>query len=126
MTLLSKFTIEKCGKYDIFCWDVMFCFEEFNLVKKSEVIMRVADVSGLTKYDSSMAIKALVKVIQANLKNGEIISLSGLGSFRVKSRKAVQGRNPKTGEIVLVSSGVKVSFKPTTTLKKIVDITRKI
>jgi nucleoid DNA-binding protein len=90
-------------------------------MKKPDVTKQVADVSGLTKRKANKAIEALVKVIQSTLKNGDVISLSGLGSFRVKSRKARQGRNPRTGEIIPIPSGKKVSFKPTSTLKKIIN-----
>ncbi|MDR1087189.1 MAG: HU family DNA-binding protein [Endomicrobium sp.] len=89
-------------------------------MKKPDVIKQVADLSGLTQRDANKTIKALVKVIQSTLKNGDVISLSGLGSFRAKSRKARQGRNPKTGEIIPIPIGKKVSFKPTTTLRKII------
>jgi nucleoid DNA-binding protein len=89
-------------------------------MKKPDVVKQVADVSGLTQNDSNKAIKALVKVIQITLKNGGVISLSGLGSFRAKPRKAKQGRNPKTREVIPIPPGKKVSFKPTTTLRKII------
>jgi nucleoid DNA-binding protein len=89
-------------------------------MKKPDVIKQVADVSGLTKGDVNKALKALVKVIQISLKNVEILSLSGLGSFRAKSRKERLGRNPKTGKIIPIPPGKKVSFKPTTTLRKII------
>ncbi|MDR0956536.1 MAG: HU family DNA-binding protein [Endomicrobium sp.] len=90
-------------------------------MKKPDIIKQVSDISGLTQGDSNKVIKALIKAIQASLQNNEIISLSGLGSFRVKPRKARQGRNPKTGEIVPINAGKKVSFKPTTTLRKIIQ-----
>ncbi|GAB1402529.1 HU family DNA-binding protein [Elusimicrobiota bacterium] len=90
-------------------------------MKKPDVIKQIADVSGLTQADVNIAIKALVKVIQNNLKTGESVSLSGLGSFKSKDRKARQGRNPKTGAIVPVPAGKKVSFKPTTTLRKLIQ-----
>ena len=90
-------------------------------MKKPEVVKRVAEVAGLTQGDANRAIKALVKIIQDALKEGEVISLSGLGSIRTKARKARQGRNPKTGEIIPVPPGRKVSFKPTTTLRKLIQ-----
>ena len=90
-------------------------------MKKPDVVKQVSDISGLTQADVSLTIKALVKVIQNNLKKGETISLSGLGSFRAKDRKARQGRNPKTGTVIPVPAGKKVSFKPTTTLRKIIQ-----
>jgi nucleoid DNA-binding protein len=91
-------------------------------MKKPEVVKSVAEVAGLTYGDANRGIKALVKVIQDALKKGEVVSLSGLGSFRTKNRKARQGRNPKTGEIIPVPPGKKVSFKPTTTLRKLIQI----
>ncbi len=90
-------------------------------ISSFDVVKQVADCSGLTQTNANVAIKALVKVIQDNLKKGEIVSLSGLGSFRTKNRKARQGRNPKTGTIVPVPAGKKVSFKPTTTLRKLIQ-----
>ncbi|MDR0822387.1 MAG: HU family DNA-binding protein [Endomicrobium sp.] len=90
-------------------------------MKKPDVVKLVAEISGLTQNDANLATKALVKVIQDGLKKGELISLSGLGSFRVKSRKARMGRNPKTGDMVPVPPGRKVSFKPTTKLRKLIQ-----
>jgi predicted histone-like DNA-binding protein len=89
-------------------------------MKKPDVIKQIADFSGLTQGDSNKAIKALVKVIQITLKNGGVISLSGLGSFRAKPCKSKKGRNPKTKEMILIPPGKKVSFKPTITLRKII------
>ncbi|MDR3274560.1 MAG: HU family DNA-binding protein [Endomicrobium sp.] len=89
-------------------------------MKKPDVVKQVAEVSGLTQCNSNKAIKGLIKVIQDTLKNGGVISLSGLGSFRSKSRKARRGRNPKTGEVINIPPGKKVSFKPTATLRKMI------
>jgi nucleoid DNA-binding protein len=89
-------------------------------MKKPDIVKQVAAISGLTQSDSNKAIKALVKVIQTTLKNGGVVSLSGLGSFRAKPRKARQARNLKTREVILIPPGKKVSFKPTTTFRKII------
>ncbi|MDR2067051.1 MAG: HU family DNA-binding protein [Endomicrobium sp.] len=89
-------------------------------MKKRDIIKKVVDISGLTKGDANKAIKALVKVIQTSLQSGEVISLSGLGSFRIKSRQSRVGRNPKTGEIIPIPPGKKVSFKPSATLRKFI------
>ena len=92
------------------------------MIKKPAVVKQVADIAGITQGDANRAIKALVKVIQEGMKKCETISLSGLGSFRTKARKARQGRNPKTGEIIPVPPGRKISFKPTTTLRKLIQV----
>jgi nucleoid DNA-binding protein len=61
-----------------------------------------AGISGLTQRKANKAIRALIKVIQSTLKNGDVVSLSGLGSFKVKLKKAKQGRNPKTRELISI------------------------
>lgn len=91
------------------------------MMKKPEVVKHVSEIAGITQGDANRAIKSLVKVIQDAMKNGQSVSLSGLGSFRTKARKARQGRNPKTGEIIPVPPGKKISFKPTTTLRKLIQ-----
>lgn len=89
-------------------------------MKKTDFTKQVAERAGLTKAQTDKAIKALIRVIQDSLAKGETVSLSGLGSFRAKDTKPKQGRNPKTGDIVPVPAGKKVSFKPTATLKNFI------
>ena len=74
------------------------------------------------KSQASRSVKALVKTIRDALRVGDKVSLSGLGTFKVKSRKARKGRNPKTGETIQIPVGRKVSFKPSFSLKKLVRL----
>ena len=90
-------------------------------MKKVDFIKQIVQYSGLTQGQANIAIKALVKVIQDNLVQGETVSLSGLGSFKTKNRKSRQGRNPKTGVVVPIPAGKKISFKPTTTLRRLIQ-----
>jgi nucleoid DNA-binding protein len=87
-------------------------------MKKNEIIKHVSNMSGLNKNNTKKVIKSLIKVIQFSLKHEKTISLSGLGSFKVKSCKAKKGRIIKTGEKIIIPAGKKISFKPTKTLKK--------
>ena len=90
-------------------------------MKKPDLVKSISDATGLTLGETSRVIKALVKTIQDTIKKHEVVSLSGLGSFRSKPRKARLGRNPKTGQLIPVPPGNKVSFKPTTTLRKLIQ-----
>lgn len=90
-------------------------------MKKTDIIKQIVEYSGLTQVQANVAVKALVKVIQDNLVKGDTVSLSGLGSFKSKDRKPRQGRNPKTGTVIPVPAGKKVSFRPTTTLRKLIQ-----
>jgi integration host factor subunit alpha len=50
-------------------------------------------------------------MIQRNLENGEDVLISGFGKFCVKSKNARKGRNPATGEDLMLGSRKVVTFK---------------
>lgn len=70
---------------------------------KSELIKKV---SGKLPYLAKKDVQTIVNTIFQNmsdaLSRGEGIEIRGFGSFRVKVRRAKDGRNPKTGETVRV------------------------
>jgi DNA-binding protein HU-beta len=51
-------------------------------------------------------------------KKDKAVQLVGFGTFRVKTRKARKGRNPKTGEVIKIPASKTVTFKPGSELKK--------
>jgi DNA-binding protein HU-beta len=87
-------------------------------MKKNEFVKEIARQSDEPFARVSKVLKSFVRVLVENLKKGEVISLSGLGSFRVKSRKARPARNLKTNEVINVPAGKKIYFRPTKLLKK--------
>ena len=87
-------------------------------MNKVQLIQRVAKEARVKKSQASRSVKALVKTIREALRVGDKVSLSGLGTFKVKSRKARKGRNPKTGETIQIPVGRKVSFKPSFSLEE--------
>ncbi|MDI6756569.1 MAG: HU family DNA-binding protein [Endomicrobiia bacterium] len=90
-------------------------------MKKSQFIKEIARRSEEPAGKTDGIIKNFVSILVENLKKGEVISLSGLGSFRVKSRKARPARNLKTNEVISVPAGKKVYFRPTKLLKKAIQ-----
>ncbi|MBL0059580.1 MAG: HU family DNA-binding protein [Elusimicrobia bacterium] len=89
-------------------------------MKKTELIQRIARDANITRAQAVKAVKSAVTVIRETVQSGDKISLTGLGTFKVKARKARPGRNPKTGETIAIPAGRKISFKPSLSLKKLV------
>ncbi len=58
----------------------------------------------LSRFDAEVIINSVFDSLIAALLREERIEIRGFGSFVVKHRRARDGRNPKTGEIVSVSS----------------------
>ncbi len=90
-------------------------------MKKLNFVKEIAKSVEMSVGDVDRTLKSFVNVLVENLKKGEVISLSGLGSFRVKSRKARPARNLKTNEAISVPAGKKINFRPTKTLKKMIQ-----
>jgi DNA-binding protein HU-beta len=89
-------------------------------MNKNELVQKVSKDAGIRRAQAVRAIKSVVVAIRDTIKGGGKISLTGLGTFKVKARKARPGRNPKTGETIDIPAGRKISFKPSLSLKKLV------
>jgi len=88
---------------------------------KAELIAAVADRTGLTKAAAENAVVAVTESITETLASGEAVSLVGFGAFRPKHRAARKGRNPKTGDPMMIEASNSVRFTVGAALKKAVN-----
>lgn len=78
---------------------------------KSELATRVAAKASLTKASADAAVNAVFAAITDELANGESVSVTGFGTFVVRTRQARQGRNPRTGETITIAASSVPAFK---------------
>lgn len=79
---------------------------------KSELIERIASRNPhLYQRDVEHIVNAILEEVVAALARGDRVELRGFGAFSVKNRPARMGRNPRTGEQVVVSEKVVPFFK---------------
>ena len=89
---------------------------------KAELVEKVSDkVDGLTKKQTEVIINTIFDSIKEALAVGDKIEIRGFGSFKIRSRKEREGRNPKTGSPVSVPSKKVPFFKAGKELKELVD-----
>ncbi len=70
---------------------------------KAELICRLTDkVPSLTKRQVEVVVNTIFDLMRNALTRDEKIEIRGFGSFKLRSRRMKEGRNPKTGEAVLV------------------------
>ncbi|MEH7148527.1 HU family DNA-binding protein [Priestia megaterium] len=81
-------------------------------MKKAELIDAVASKSELTKQATKKAIDGLFATISATLANEEKIQIAGFGTFEVRERGERTGRNPQTGEQIVIPATKVPAFKP--------------
>ena len=75
----------------------------------------------MTKAKAREAVETILYLLKGSLENGEDVLLSGFGKFNVKAKSARKGRNPQTGEAVMLEARKVVTFKPSGILRKKVN-----
>lgn len=86
-------------------------------MKKVELIEKLAQATGKTKKDTIATVNALLNIIEETLVAGEEVAITGYVTFSVKDTPERTARNPKTGEVVNVPAGKKVTVKAGKILK---------
>ncbi len=77
---------------------------------KNDIIAQVHDL-GFTKKQSIDIIESLLEIIKRTLEEGEDVLISGFGKFCVKQKDPRRGRNPATGEDLMLRERKVVTFK---------------
>lgn len=84
---------------------------------KADLVQKVYHAHTLTKVQAADAVEAFLRIAKNCLENGEDLLVSGFGKFNVKKKKSRRGRNPQTGEELILSARKVVTFKPSGILR---------
>jgi integration host factor subunit alpha len=84
---------------------------------KSDLIQAVAEANGFPHNKSVEIIEALIDLIKTKLAAGEDVLISGFGKFCVKKKQERRGRNPATGEDMILAARRVLTFKCSGQLK---------
>ncbi len=80
---------------------------------KSELIERISESQDqLSCRDVELAVKLMLEYMSQILSSGDRIEIRGFGSFSLHYREPRVGRNPKTGESVVLEGKYVPHFKP--------------
>ncbi len=90
-------------------------------MKRKTLVEKIAAKTGQKYLVVHKVLREFVKTLAEALKNGETITISGLGQFKAKLTKPKIGRNPKTGEVVQIPERKKISFRPTDWIRKYIN-----
>jgi integration host factor subunit alpha len=78
---------------------------------KIQIVESVQNQTGFTKNRSSELVETLLEMIKSTLASGEDVLISNFGKFCVKQKKVRKGRNPATGEDLMLAPRKVVTFK---------------
>jgi len=85
---------------------------------KIEMVNSIADQSGYPKNQALQMVETLLEIIKKVLESGEDVMISNFGKFMVKEKRERRGRNPATGEEMMLKPRKVVTFRHSGTLKK--------
>jgi integration host factor subunit alpha len=72
----------------------------------------------LTKAEATESVETLIRLSKQSLIDGSDLLLSGFGKFNVKEKNARRGRNPQTGNELILGPRRVVTFKPSGILRE--------
>ncbi len=85
---------------------------------KADIVNRLYKSEMFKKTDAVKYVETLLEIIKSRLESGEDVLISGFGKFCVKDKRARRGRNPHTGEDLMLGPRRVVTFKPSGVLRK--------
>ncbi len=92
---------------------------------KDHIASSVSNNLDLTKNRSFDLVESVLEIIKTTLESGEDVLISGFGKFCVKSKNERIGRNPQTGEDLMLEARRVVIFKCSSALKDKLNGSRK-
>jgi integration host factor subunit alpha len=92
---------------------------------KADIIEHVYDrVGGFSKKEAAEVVEVVFHLIKQTLTQSEKIKISGFGNFVVRAKKERMGRNPQTGQPIVIQERRVLNFKPSQVLKSALNQNR--
>ena len=91
---------------------------------KADLVEKIQIATGFTKKESADMLETVFNIMKTTLESGENMKISGFGNFEVKQKADRRGRNPQTGEAITIEARRRLSFKPSSLLRKSINNVR--
>ena len=88
---------------------------------KADIVEKIYDKVGFSKKESAELVETVFDIIKNTLEKGDKIKLAGFGNFVVKEKADRRGRNPQTGDEIIISARKILTFKPSQVLKAAIN-----
>ena len=86
---------------------------------KAQIVEQIHKGSeSLSKDQAEQLVETFLEMMKSSLAGRNDVLLSGFGKFSVKEKKARRGRNPQTGEDLMLEARRVVTFKPSGLLRE--------
>jgi integration host factor subunit alpha len=87
-------------------------------MNKKTIVEAIHETIGFSRRETAAMVDRAFKLVKTALAEGEPVMISGFGKLSVCERKAKKGRNPQTGEPIVIPARKVVTFKVSRVLKE--------
>jgi integration host factor subunit alpha len=88
---------------------------------KADIVERIYERTQVSKKDASDVVDLVFELVKSRLERGEKVKLSGFGNFAVHEKRPRKGRNPQTGDEIVISGRRVLTFKASQVLKSTIN-----
>jgi integration host factor subunit alpha len=90
-------------------------------ITKADFVDQVYDRIGFSKREAADFVEQVFEIMKQNMLSGESVKISGFGTFVVRKKKPRKGRNPKTGEAMILPGRLVATFRPSHILRAAIN-----
>jgi len=88
---------------------------------KAQVVESIQNELGLQANHSQQVVETILEIMKSTLESGEDILISGFGKFCIKEKRARKGRNPATGDDMMLKARRVVTFRCSSKLRSMIN-----
>ncbi len=88
---------------------------------KADIVEQIYEQVGFSKKESAELVEKVFDAIKSTLASGEKVKIAGFGNFVVRGKNSRKGRNPQTGQEILLEARKVLTFKPSLVLKNLLN-----
>jgi len=78
---------------------------------KAHIVQTIAEHNGYTKQKAFETVEIILELMKRSLENAEDVLISGFGKFIVQEKAERKGRNPATGEDMMLAPRKRIVFR---------------
>src|SRR5262245_24060605 len=86
-------------------------------MRKLDIAQRIHKEAGIPPEEANVVLDRIFTLFKTFLQNGETIAINNFGTFEVRQKRLRRGRNPQTGEPLMISARRVVTFRASEHLK---------
>lgn len=84
---------------------------------KADIARSIHQQAGVAETEAADLLERILELLSSTLQQGEPINITGFGKFAVRKKGPRPGRNPRTGQTVIIPARKAVTFRPSSSWK---------